>query len=558
MKKIFLLTALLLSLFATAQNVGIGTTTPNAYGKLHVHNDATFDASISLTNGLTTDATLRGARFRMLNNDLNIINYEATGKLNLATGVNIRMTLDDAGNVGIGTITPTYRLHVLNNTASAISAIQTTVAGERAELQFLGDNNPFNTLFIQKYSPGASGTFGGISKDNLSVISTGGNAGTLLLGTGDGVSPLVFVTGTGERMRVEANGQVAIGTNTPASTGKLHIHDDISNQDVSLVMTNSLTGPNNLRGLRLRLLNSDVALSNNEITGKIRFTTAFQDRMTINSAGNVGIGTTSPNHLLEIINNSNTDGLNILHNGNNAYGAFINMGNAPGNIGMFINNSFNYTPGGSKSIGLWAVSGSGTPINYLPTINYAVVGECRNPALGGGVLGISNAPSTGLFTGGVLGNNFSTDPEAYGVVGLTSSSNGAGVAGKTTNGSSGVYGLSLNATGPALKAEAMGTSSTAIEIKNGAIKVTGVSKPVFQITAQTGVNIAGNILNIPISTQANSATDLLIVTPVFGIAGVYLNKPIGVWWNGANWTIFTQDLSAMPNGAEFNVLVVKQ
>lgn len=554
MKKIFLSAFLFFSLYATAQNVGIGTTVPNAYGKLHVHNDATFDASISLTNALTTDVNLRGARFRMLNNDLNIINYEATGKLNMVTGINTRMTIDNVGNVGIGTTSPAYKLHMFESTNIATAMIQST-DGDRAELRLMAGTNIFNDLFIQKYASGAGGTFGGVSKNNLSVISTGGNGGALLLGTGDGVSPLVFVAGTGERMRVEANGQVAIGTNTPVPSGKLHIHDDLASQDVSLVMTNSLTGPNNLRGLRLRFLNSDVIMSNYEATGKIKFATAFQERMTIDNAGNVGIGTTSPNHLLEIINNSNTDGLNILHNGNNAYGAFINMGNAPGNIGMFINNSFNYTPGGSKSIGLWAVSGSGSPIEYSPTINYAVVGECRNPALGGGVLGISNAPSAGLFTGSVLGNNFSTDPDAYGVVGLTSSTNGAGVAGKTTNGSTGVYGLSLNASGPAIKAEALGTSTTAVEIKNGGIKVTGASKPIFQITSSIS-NITGNLVDIPLSTQANNPTDLLVVTPVF--SGTYLNKPIGVWWNGTNWTIFTQDSSPMPVGVTFNVMVVKQ
>jgi hypothetical protein len=348
---------------------------------------------------------------------------------------------------------------------------------------------------------------------------------------------------------------VGIGTTTPNNYGKLHVHDNTS-ADASISLTNGLTTDAILRGARFRMLNSDVNITNYEATGKIGFSTNFNIRMTVDAAGNIGIGTASPGHKLEIVHNGNTDGLNILHNGNNAFGAFINMGSSPNNTGMFISNAFNYVPGGSTSLGLWAVSGSGAPTTHLPTINYAVVGECRNPSLGGGVLGISNAPSVGLFTGGVLGFNGSTDPEAYGVVGFTNSSNGAAVAGKTVNGSAGIYGQSVNATGPAIKAEALGTATTALELKNGALKVSGANKTVFQITAQTGVNINANQVVIPNTTLANSINDLLIVTPAF--TTVYLNKPIGVWWNGSNWTIFIQDLSAMPNGAIFNVLVVKQ
>ena len=95
-------------------------------------------------------------------------------------------------------------------------------------------------------------------------------------------------------------------------------------------------------------------------------------------------------------------------------------------------------------------------------------------------------------------------------------------------------------------------------MNNGAIKVSGANRTVFQITANTGAggNTSGNTLTIPNTTLANAATDLLIVTPVY--VTVYLNKPIGVWWDGANWNIFTQDLTNMPNGARFNVMVVKQ
>jgi hypothetical protein len=103
MKKLLLFTLLAIAIQGQAQNVGIGTSTPASAYKLHVHRpDAGADASIGITNSLTTDANLRGARLRMINSDLNIMNYEATGKLNLATNFNTRLTITSNGKVGIG------------------------------------------------------------------------------------------------------------------------------------------------------------------------------------------------------------------------------------------------------------------------------------------------------------------------------------------------------------------------------------------------------------------------------------------------------------------------
>lgn len=48
----------------------------------------------------------------------------------------------------------------------------------------------------------------------------------------------------------------------------------------------------------------------------------------------------------------------------------------------------------------------------------------------------------------------------------------------------------------------------------------------------------------------------ILVTPNWnpgGVGEVYNDHPIGVWYNGANWEIFNQDLGAMPAGAAFNV-----
>jgi len=57
----------------------------------------------------------------------------------------------------------------------------------------------------------------------------------------------------------------------------------------------------------------------------------------------------------------------------------------------------------------------------------------------------------------------------------------------------------------------------------------------------------------------NAPNSLLFVTPNWatnGICGcVFSNHPIGVYYQGNEWSIFNQDIAAMPIGAAFNVMV---
>ena len=98
-------------------------------------------------------------------------------------------------------------------------------------------------------------------------------------------------------------------------------------------------------------------------------------------------------------------------------------------------------------------------------------------------------------------------------------------------------------------------ASTALKI-TGAIKVAGgiTAQPAFKITSSAG-NTSTAYLTIPNTTLANNSTDIVMLTHAFG---TYLNKPYGVYWNSTNWVIYVEDLTAMPLGTIFNVLVIKQ
>ncbi|GIV62945.1 MAG: hypothetical protein KatS3mg045_0284 [Bellilinea sp.] len=79
----------------------------------------------------------------------------------------------------------------------------------------------------------------------------------------------------------------------------------------------------------------------------------------------------------------------------------------------------------------------------------------------------------------------------------------------------------------------------------------------------TVTNITDNYTVIDHPFLNNNPNAVFIVTPNWnpgGIGGTYNDHPIGVWYNTltGKWSIFNQDLAAMPDGADFNVLIPPQ
>ena len=82
---------------------------------------------------------------------------------------------------------------------------------------------------------------------------------------------------------------------------------------------------------------------------------------------------------------------------------------------------------------------------------------------------------------------------------------------------------------------------------------------VFTVTA-TPSNTGGSyILYMDNAVTNNDSNAILIVTqdwnPNGNLSGVYNNHPIGVWYDGTEWTIFNEDIDTIATGASFNVLV---
>lgn len=91
----------------------------------------------------------------------------------------------------------------------------------------------------------------------------------------------------------------------------------------------------------------------------------------------------------------------------------------------------------------------------------------------------------------------------------------------------------------------------------------------FNVYALPNANYTG--VTVQVATASNSAGDftdinnpasnghpeaVVLVTPNWAPYSVYNNHPIGVWYHNGKWSIFNQDLKAIPNRAAFNVVIL--
>ena len=199
------------------------------------------------------------------------------------------MTLDSSGNFGIGTNSPTQKLDVTatSSATSIIVAQNTTATSGGAQLRA---GNPQN-LFIIGTDSNSGGLTGVANSSFLYTSST---------------SPILFMPNGTERLRIDSAGKLGIGR-TPSYTLDVATADTV----VARFARTSFAAGHIVNAATETYFSADTSANNgfgaDATNGRLVFWANSAERMRITSAGDVGIGTSSPGVNLEVKSGSSVN-----------------------------------------------------------------------------------------------------------------------------------------------------------------------------------------------------------------------------------------------------------
>ena len=283
-----------LTVLRDSGNVGIGTTSPTrelevtGAGNVYIRVTAptsTDSSAIELANTAET--------WTIRNQDTN------DNALEFSSDGGTKVTMVRTGNVGIGTTSPTQLLHVNSTTANP-----TGIGLQNSQRYYSVRSNNFSLVFTdetvgsERMRITSDGNVGiGTTSPSEKLHIAGGGSGNVRLDSGgtyygtnvQAISSAGLKIGNDDfsgYAYFHNDGNVGIGTTSPGS--KLAVAGEIRTSEGSDYTTISTSGGDTIFG------NISSGANN------IRIFNGGSERMRITSAGNVGIGTTSPNTALEV------------------------------------------------------------------------------------------------------------------------------------------------------------------------------------------------------------------------------------------------------------------
>jgi hypothetical protein len=266
---------------SSANSVGIGTSSPSA--NLHVSSSGDTIARITSADGNGAFLDLGDAS----DPDGGRIVYDSGSNLVFSTASTERMRIDSSGNVGIGESNPEANLHVKNASAGTFTASNSNL---------LVENN--TTVRISMVSPNTNGCsieFGDTDDQDVGQINYD-----------HANNYMAFTTAAAEAMRINSTGVVSIGNaeNTGYSDDYLVQvgTDGAGSNSFGMLIKANASGTSKLGFADGGDADGSGKVWYDHSSNYMRFDTAGSERLRIDSSGNVGIGSTSPDELLTLRN----------------------------------------------------------------------------------------------------------------------------------------------------------------------------------------------------------------------------------------------------------------